>query len=140
MPNVMTDGMMKSQTVEWEAPQALFDQLDAEFHFTVDVASTDENAKCTKHYTKAQDGLKQTWGGDSMVQSTLWNRDSCLRKEGVRKQMYYRYASSCPYRYKVVSRLYLRQSRNTLFAWTIEIWQRRKFCAVSFNGCCVRVR
>ena len=66
MRNVMTDGMMKSQTVEWETPQDLFDQLDNEFHFTIDVASTDENAKCVNHYTKEQNALKQTWGG------TVW--------------------------------------------------------------------
>lgn len=64
MANVMNDGMMKSRTSEHSTPQWLFDELDAEFNFTVDVASTDENAKCEKHYTKEQDGLKQDWGGE----------------------------------------------------------------------------
>lgn len=53
-----------SATPEWATPQWLFDQFDAEFHFTVDVCSTDENAKCPKHYTRREDGLLQDWAGE----------------------------------------------------------------------------
>ena len=49
---------------EWETPQDLFDALDAEFHFTVDVAASDEHHKCERYYTKEQDGLSQDWGGE----------------------------------------------------------------------------
>ena len=34
------------QSDEWETPQALFDELDAEFHFTLDCAATEANRKC----------------------------------------------------------------------------------------------
>ena len=44
-----TDLMFSSKTEEWETPQAFFDSLNSEFHFTLDVCSTDENAKCEKH-------------------------------------------------------------------------------------------
>lgn len=61
---------------EWETPQDLFNELDAEFHFTVDVAASDERHKCERYYTKEQDGLKQNWGGGSgMVQSPIWERE-----------------------------------------------------------------
>ena len=53
-----------STTEEWSTPQDLFDRLDSEFHFTLDPCSTDENAKCQKHYTKADDGLSKDWTGE----------------------------------------------------------------------------
>ena len=53
-----------SKTVEWQTPQWLFDQLNAEFNFTVDVCATPENAKCQRHYTLEEDGLAQNWGGE----------------------------------------------------------------------------
>ena len=34
------------------------------FHFTLDAASSDENAKCNKHFTTKDDGLKQNWEGE----------------------------------------------------------------------------
>ena len=46
---------------EWETPRDFFDTLDKEFHFTLDAASSDENALCEKHFTKEQDALKQSW-------------------------------------------------------------------------------
>ncbi len=42
---------------DWETPQKLFEELDKEFHFTLDSCSTHENAKCEKHYTEVEDGL-----------------------------------------------------------------------------------
>ena len=65
-----------SQKDDWETPQELFDQLDRMFHFTLDAASSDENAKCKKHFTAEDDGLKQNWGGEvGVVKSSLWAAD-----------------------------------------------------------------
>ena len=47
----------------WETPQWLFDQLDAEFHFTIDAAADDQNHKCERYYTVKDDALTQKWGG-----------------------------------------------------------------------------
>jgi len=58
-----TDVLFSSATDMWETPQDFFDELDKEFHFTVDVCATPENAKCVRYFTKEQDGLKQKWGG-----------------------------------------------------------------------------
>ena len=33
----MNSGMYSSNTDQWETPQDLFDELDAEFHFDLDV-------------------------------------------------------------------------------------------------------
>lgn len=63
------------KTDEWATPQWLFDQLDAEFHFTLDPCSTDENTKCEKHYTKEQDGLAQDWSGETVFCNPPYGRE-----------------------------------------------------------------
>lgn len=57
---------MEAETVEWVTPQRLFNELDAIHHFTLDAASTHENAKCKKHFTIAEDGLSQSWAGETV--------------------------------------------------------------------------
>jgi phage N-6-adenine-methyltransferase len=47
----------------WETPQWLFDELQAEFHFTLDVCAMPENAKCPDYLTPELDSLKQPWHG-----------------------------------------------------------------------------
>lgn len=61
-----TELMFSSKTDLWETPKDLFDKLNEEFHFALDVCATPENAKCEEFYTKEQDGLKQPWKG------TVW--------------------------------------------------------------------
>ena len=50
-----------SETVEWETPQALFDELHNVFNFQLDVCATARNHKVSSYFTKAQDGLVQQW-------------------------------------------------------------------------------
>lgn len=50
-------------TVEWETPQELFDELDREFHFELDVCATEQNAKCKRYFSPEVDGLSQKWFG-----------------------------------------------------------------------------
>jgi phage N-6-adenine-methyltransferase len=56
-----------SQSVngEFSTPQWLFDQLDSEFHFTVDVCASSQNAKCRRYFDSKMDGLKQSWAGET---------------------------------------------------------------------------
>lgn len=55
--------MFSSKSAEWETPQDLFDKLNEEFHFTLDVCATPRNTKCEHYYTSEQDGLSQPWKG-----------------------------------------------------------------------------
>lgn len=57
---------MTSNKDDWETPQSLFDQLDEEFHFTLDAASNDQNAKCEHHYTVENSGLEHSWEGETV--------------------------------------------------------------------------
>lgn len=52
-----------SAKIEWPTPQDLFDRLNAEFSFTLDVCATSENAKCVRFFTAIADGLAQNWTG-----------------------------------------------------------------------------
>lgn len=60
-PTHMNTGMYSSATSEWETPQALFDRLNHEFGFQLDVCATANNAKCTNFFSPEQDGLSQDW-------------------------------------------------------------------------------
>ena len=53
----------KNESDEYETPMEIFEKLNSEFGFNLDPCSTDSNCKCDKHYTKAEDGLAQNWGG-----------------------------------------------------------------------------
>jgi site-specific DNA-methyltransferase (adenine-specific) len=65
--------LMSSNSDEWATPKKLFEDLNEEFHFTLDPCSTDLNFKCEKHFTLENDGLSQNWGGvQSILQSTLF--------------------------------------------------------------------
>lgn len=59
----MTRTIYSSETVIWETPQALFDQLHRVFQFERDVCALPENAKCEQYFTPQMDGLKQDWHG-----------------------------------------------------------------------------
>lgn len=54
---------MTSSSEEWTTPKDLFEELDAEFRFDLDAASTHENALCERHYTVVEDGLEMPWEG-----------------------------------------------------------------------------
>ena len=58
-----TAAMFSNKSNEWATPQAFFEELNNEFHFTLDPCSTHENAKCVNHYTVEDDGLSKNWGG-----------------------------------------------------------------------------
>ena len=60
-------GYFLSNSDEWTTPQWLFDELNSEFHFTLDPCSSAENHKCGKYYTQTEDGLKNSWGGGDSI-------------------------------------------------------------------------
>ena len=56
--------LFESGRDDWETPQHLFDELNREFGFTLDVCATCETAKCGKYYTALEDGIMQDWTGE----------------------------------------------------------------------------
>jgi phage N-6-adenine-methyltransferase len=63
-----------SATDLWSTPQAFYDELDAEFDFTLDPCATPENAKCALYYTQEDDGLAQDWSGERVFMNPPYGR------------------------------------------------------------------
>ena len=71
--------LYSSENEVWETPQDLFNRLNDEFHFDIDVCATSENAKCSKFFSPLDDGLAQDWQysdseyiGDTNVDMNEW--------------------------------------------------------------------
>jgi phage N-6-adenine-methyltransferase len=64
-----------SASTDWETPQWLFNILDQEFHFEVDVCATSKNAKVMTYFSPDLDGLAQPWYG------TCWMNPPYDRKK-----------------------------------------------------------
>ncbi len=62
-PSAPANVHFMSNTDLWETPQDLFDFLDSEFHFELDVCAIPENAKCERFFSPVEDGLLQGWNG-----------------------------------------------------------------------------
>ena len=72
---MITAGLFSSNTPEWATPPEFFAELDREFHFNLDPCSTDENAKCEKHFTREDDGLAKDWGGHRVFCNPPYGRE-----------------------------------------------------------------
>ena len=70
----LTAGVFSSTTDLWATPQAFFDELDREFHFTLDPCANAENHKCPKYFTAEDDGLKQDWEGHKVFCNPPYGR------------------------------------------------------------------
>lgn len=55
--------MFSSATDEWYTPIDFYNELNKEFNFNLDPCATSDNHKCAKYFTKADNGLVQSWGG-----------------------------------------------------------------------------
>jgi phage N-6-adenine-methyltransferase len=53
----------ESRKQEWETPPSLFERLNREFGFTLDLAADATNAKCSTYYTAEADALTLPWNG-----------------------------------------------------------------------------
>ena len=59
--------MFSSQSCEWETPQWLFDDLNQEFQFGIDLAATHANKKIPACYSQENCALSQKWINDSGI-------------------------------------------------------------------------
>ena len=66
--------MMSSNKDDWETPQDLFNRLDEEFYFTLDVCASDTNYKCKEYITKEEDGLATDWGKETCWMNPPYGR------------------------------------------------------------------
>lgn len=69
------EAMFSSKTDQWATPQAFFDALNNEFHFTLDPCADDKNHKCDKYFTEKENGLAQDWCGESVFCNPPYGRE-----------------------------------------------------------------
>jgi phage N-6-adenine-methyltransferase len=79
--------MVSSKSNEWSTPQRLFDYLDNIFNFTLDPRSTNENAKCKKHFTIEDDGLSNKWDNEIVFMNPPYGGNTAKWLEKAKQQM-----------------------------------------------------
>lgn len=57
--------LVSAKSIEWETPPEVFEPLNKEFHFTLDVCATASNRKCERYFSKTEDGLFQSWSKET---------------------------------------------------------------------------
>lgn len=60
----MNKVLFSSDKEDWETPQYFFDNLNNEFHFTLDPCASKYNHKCDKYFTIKENGLDQDWSNN----------------------------------------------------------------------------
>jgi site-specific DNA-methyltransferase (adenine-specific) len=66
---------VSSNRNDWATPQALFDALNKEFGFTVDVCASDWNAKMPRFWSIAQDSLSLSWAEERCFMNPPYGRE-----------------------------------------------------------------
>ena len=70
-----TQGVMfSSKSNDWATPQDFYNQLDAEFGFTLDPCASQASAKCSSFYTADDDGLSKNWEGQTVFMNPPYGR------------------------------------------------------------------
>lgn len=58
------DLMFSTGKDDWETPEEFFNEINKEFHFTLDVCANEHNHKTEKYFSETQNGLEQNWEGN----------------------------------------------------------------------------
>jgi phage N-6-adenine-methyltransferase len=71
-----------AQSVEWGTPPALYQALDREFGFSIDIAADPSMAKHVRYLTKDTDALAVSWAGETVFCNPPYGRqiDRWMRK------------------------------------------------------------
>lgn len=75
----MQKALFTSNKDDWRTPKWLFEQLDTEFHFNVDLCADHENHLCATYYTAKNDGLYADIKGARVFCNPPYGRTSTAR-------------------------------------------------------------
>lgn len=73
---MINKGLFASTSGKWETPQHLFDILNDEFGFTLDVCATVQNAKTDNYFSLDDNGLEQDWTGNTCWMNPPYGRET----------------------------------------------------------------
>lgn len=71
----MNSALLSSNLMDWETPLDLFQELDREFHFTLDPCCYPRTAKCPKYFTEETDGLAQDWSNEVVFMNPPYGKE-----------------------------------------------------------------
>src|SRR5574344_226839 len=77
--------MFSSKNNDWSTPQDLYEELDNEFHFDIDLCANSNNTKCKNYFSEEDNSLIQDWEGFIGFCNAPYGRDI---KNWVRKAYY----------------------------------------------------
>ena len=63
-----------SKSNEWDTPQPFFNKLNEHYQFTLDPCATESSAKCAKYFTESDNGLAQSWSGETVFMNPPYGR------------------------------------------------------------------
>jgi len=64
-----------SNSCEWETPLNFFQKYNEIYNFTLDTCASNNNAKCSKYFTKETNGLLQDWSKDICWMNPPYGRE-----------------------------------------------------------------
>lgn len=70
----MNKALLTSNKQFWETPPEVFNPLNEEFSFTLDPCAEATTAKCDKFYTIHDNGLHQSWEGETVFVNPPYGR------------------------------------------------------------------
>lgn len=71
----MEQALMSSDKHDWGTPPELYQELDDEFGFTIDVCASDWNAKHENYWTVEDDALEQDWSDHICFMNPPYGRE-----------------------------------------------------------------
>lgn len=74
-----TELMFSSKKDDWTTPKDLFNKLNKEFNFTVDLCASKDNALCTHYYTKENSGIEADLTGERVFCNPPYGRNETKR-------------------------------------------------------------
>jgi len=77
-------GKFESTKQEWKTPDNVFDPLDEEFHFDIDLAADKTNHKCKRYFSEKNNALIKDWRGTCWLNPPFGNKYGTI-KDWVRK-------------------------------------------------------
>lgn len=66
--------MLSTGNNNWSTPQWFFDRLNTVFEFTLDPCADKMNHKCKRFFTAQENGLAQSWGGQTVFCNPPYGR------------------------------------------------------------------
>lgn len=122
-----------SKTPEWKTPQDFFDEIQKEFKLELDVCATNKNHKLWDWFTEKDDGLKQSWKGWRCWMNPPYGREigKWVKKASEGGGGDCGCTSSCPYGYQMVSSIYLRKGRGSIYQRPTQVRGFEEFCSLS---------